>query len=231
MALSPALANISARYKALPRQQQLAVLFGIPAAIFLGFSYLTFQVRAQLGADPSVSPLLAAHQGGIWATIESTKDEITQKEQIIAKKAEIVKEIDGIKDAIRTAEERLPREAEKASMRETIEKLARDIQPPFGNVQLKSVRILENEERGQAKSDYRTVVYQTEILGDMNGIIKYIDSIEKNERFMTVNSVALKAGEVTMDTKLGKVVYAPHQVKMDLVTYVYSGTGKKGGQP
>ena len=230
MALPPALANINARYKALPRQQQLTVLFGIPAAIFLGFSYLTYQVGGQLGPDPAVSPFLT-RQGGIWANIESTNEEITQKDQIIAKKAEIIKEIDGLKDAIRTAEERLPREAEKASMRETIEKLARDIQPPFGNVQLKSVRILENEERGQAKSDYRTVVYQTEILGDMNGIIKYIDSIEKNERFMTVNSVALKAGEVTVDTKLGKVVYAPHQVKMDLVTYVYSGTGKKGGQP
>jgi hypothetical protein len=87
-----------------------------------------------------------------------------------------------------------------------------------------------NDERGTAKTDYRTVTYQTEILGNMNGIIKYIDSIEKNSRFMTVNSLSLRIGDVAADTKTGGLGYGLHQVKMDLVTYVYASKAR-GGTP
>ena len=228
MAASHALATVAARYKALPRQQQLTVLFGLPAAVFIGFAYLSYQAAGALGRDPSL-PTWAARDGGVWAEITTTEQEISQKEAVIAQKADIEREIEGLKGSIRAAEERLPREAEKSSMREAIERLARDIPPDIGTVQFKGVRILEGDDKGQAKSAYRTVTYQTEILGDMNGIIKFIDSIEKNQRFMTVNSIAIKAGEVTADTKVGKTAYALHQVKMDLVTYVYSGTSKAGG--
>jgi len=231
MALPPALATLATRYKALPRQQQLAVLFGLPAAVFIGFSYLTYQSLTALGRDPDL-PTWATRDGGVWSEIASTRNEITQKEQIIGQKAEIEREIEGLKGAIRAAEERLPREAEKSSMREAIERLARDIPPELGTVQFKGVRILEGDDKAGAKNAYRTVTYQTEILGDMNGIIKYIDSIEKNQRFMTVNSINIKAGEVSADFKAGKPAYTLHQVRMDIVTYVYSGIPKpKGAQP
>lgn len=224
MALPAFLAPLAARYRALPRQQQLVVTFGIPVAIFLGSAYMTFLAAKELGPDPGM-PAFVAQPGGLFSEITATDTSIADKQKVIDERPRIEAQIDTLKGAIRAAEERLPREAEKASMREVIERLAREIPADIGTVQLRSVRINEADDRGPkvAKNAYRTVTYQTEVLGDMNGIIKYIDSIEKNQRFMTVNSINLKAGDITTD-KDGKLKYGLHLVKMDLVTYVYSGT-------
>jgi Tfp pilus assembly protein PilO len=229
MATPQAFASLASRYKALPRQQQLAVLFGLPAVVFLGFAYLSYEAAGKLGRDPGISSLLV-RQGGVWAEIESTRSEIAAKELIIAKRPELEARKASLTEVIAYAESKLPREAEKASMRQVIERLAREIPADMGTVQFKSVRILETDDRA-SKSDYRTVTYQTEILGDMNGIIKYIDSIEKNTRFMTVNTIAIKGGDAAVDTKNpGKIVYGLHQVRMDLVTYIYAPKAK-GAKP
>jgi len=229
MALPPSIAALAARYKALPRQQQLVVLFGLPAALFLGFAYLTYDVAGKLGKDEGV-PAILTRPGGKWQEIRDVEDQIRAKDDIIKERPKYEKELASLKDDIAMAEERLPREAEKASMREIIERLAREIPADVGTVQLKSVRILEATDDRNNKSDYRTVTYQTEILGNMNGIIKYIDSIEKNSRFMTVNSFSLRVGDITADAKNGSLAYGLHQVRMDLVTYVYSAKSK-GGTP
>ena len=72
----------------------------------------------------------------------------------------------------------------------------------------------------------QTVTYQTEIIGDLNGIIKYIDTIEKNPRFMRVSAFTLKPGAAGVD-KDKKVTFPPHSVSMTIVTYVYNpGKGK-----
>jgi hypothetical protein len=108
-------------------------------------------------------------------------------------------------------------------MREVIERLAREIPPEIGIVKLKSVRILESDASPAKRGGLRTVTYQTEVTGDLNGLIKYIDSIEKNTRFMSVNTISFKGGGVKTDAdNKTKLEYEPHSVKMDLVTYVYS---------
>ena len=78
--------------------------------------------------------------------------------------------------------------------------------------------------RGLAANQPRlsTVIYQVEIAGDLNGLIKYIDNIEKNTRFMSVNQISLRPGGVRTDPQSkGKLIMEPHSVRMDLVTYVY----------
>lgn len=228
-----ALSNVASRFKALPRNQQMGIIFGVPAAVVLLFAYMTWQVMAQLGADPGVPSLLRRDGIGKWSEITGVEDQIAEKQRVIDRKPEIERKLTELKDEITAAEERLPREAEKAQMREVIERLARDIPPEMGTVKFKSVRILEDDggagaaTAGSRRGALRTLTYQTEVMGDLNGIIKYIDSIEKNRRFMSVNTISLKGGGVKSDPdSKGKLVYELHTAKMDLVTYVYASTGK-----
>ncbi len=220
------------RFKALPRNQQLAILFGVPVIIAGTAAWFTWKVMAELGADPSIPQLLRREGMGKWEEISGVETQIAGKQLIINRKDDIIQRIQGLQDEIADAEERLPREAEKAQMRETIERLAREIRPEMGKVIVKSVRILEDSAPtgGSAKrAGLRTVVYQTEVTGDLNGLIAYIDAIEKNTRFMSVAQIAWRGGEVAVDKdNKGKLSFLPHSVKMDLVTYVYSSAPAKG---
>jgi hypothetical protein len=226
---SPALAQLASRYKALPKNQQMAILYGVPVALALTFSWFTWKVMADLGADPSIPPFLRREGMGKWAEISGVDDQILEKQKVIDEKPDIERHLTAIKGDISDAEQRLPREAEKAQMREVIERLAREIPQDLGSVKIKSVRIVEDAGSAEAKkNDLRTVTYQTEITGDLNGIIKYIDSVEKNTRFMMVNSISFRSGSVAVDPQNpSKLGLGQHAVKMDLVTYVYaSGKGK-----
>jgi hypothetical protein len=100
-------------------------------------------------------------------------------------------------------------------------------------VQIKSVKITEDgggaggrsARSGNAKPEQ--VTYQTELSGDLNGIIKYIDMIEKNPRFMLVNSFSLKPGKVAIDKESdGRFAFGHHEVKMNIITYVYNPGGE-----
>jgi hypothetical protein len=218
-----AFAQLASRFNGLPRNQQLAIIYGTPALIAIGFAYLTWGVMAKLGSDPGIPNFLRRENVGVWATITDVEGQITVKQQVIDRKPEIVRRLTEIQDDIAAAEQRLPREAEKAQMREVIERLAREIPPEVGAVKLKSVRIVEDDSGPAKRGGLRSVVYQTEVTGDLNGLIKYIDSIEKNTRFMSVNTISFRGGSLKPDPdNQGKILYEPHSVKMDLVTYVYA---------
>lgn len=226
---------LGSRFKGLPRNQQLGILFGIPAVVAVAAGYYGWKALGDLGADPSIPGFLRREGMGKWAEITAVQDQIAEKDKIIKRKPEIEAKIRDLQDDIAAAEERLPREAEKAQMREVIERLAREIPPELGNVKLKSVRITEDAPQaigGSKRGGLSTVTYQTEIQGDLNGIIKYIDSIEKNTRFMAVNQISFKGGGVSMDAADGKpkVKFEPHSVRMDIVTYVYATGGKVRAQ-
>ena len=92
------------------------------------------------------------------------------------------------------------------------------------------MRIIEDggatASRTSSGDDTQKVTYLTDITGDLNGIIKYIDVIEKNPRFMTVNSISIKPGSVSQDAEK-RLVLTPHSVKMSLSTFVYNpGKGR-----
>lgn len=229
MVLPPFLVQIIARYTALPRQQQLGILFGVPLVIGGTFGYLAYGVLGELGPDPMV-PESLRRPGGVYATISGIDEQIAEKQKIIDEMPVIRKKITDLQEDIDKAEERLPREAEKASMREVFERLARDIPIDVGVVRVKSMRITEGGP-GAAKSDYSTVTYSADLLGDMNGLISYIDAIEKYPRFMTVNQLTLRAGEVAFDPKTSKLKFGLHSVKVEIMTYIYNGAGKKGAKP
>ncbi len=218
----------------LNKQQQLAILIGVPVILALLLIYLNHKVLVRLGADP-VLPAFLHKEGGKWAEIRQKDSEIEIQKGIIAEGPEVLAKLAALQAEIKQAEERLPRETEKSEMRQLIERLMREIPTEIGTVQYKAVRITENikdnTRQGGKSEDYQTVVYQTELDGDMNGIIKYIDMIEKNPRFMTIKALNIKPGTVSVDEPNQRIAYGLHSVSMDIVTYVYNPAPKSRGAP
>jgi len=195
----------------LNKRQQLAILAGVPSAVALLLIILIYRALGVLGPDQQdriPSFMLRNLPGNIWSTITDTEAQIATQQAEIDKGPAIQKEMEGLEADIKAARERLPLESEKIDMRLLIEKLARDIPSDIGNVTQK-------------------VTYLTELTGDLNGIIKYIDVIEKNPRFMTVNSIQIRPGSVTLDAEK-KLFLTPHTVRLSLSTFVYNPQTGKG---
>jgi hypothetical protein len=218
-------------FSELNKRQQMAVLIGVPVLAVIVIGWFTNRALARLGPDPKLWSLVHRVQpGNVWEDINSKQTQIDEKNLIIAEGPKIEATIKALEDDIKEAEQRLPTEAEKADMRQLIEKLAREIPADIGIVRYKSVKITEgarNAPGGRGGADYQQIVYTTEIEGDLNGIIKYVDSLEKNPRFMTVRSFTLKPGDMKLNEDKTKVTYALHQVTMDVVTYVYTPAKKR----
>ncbi len=233
MALPPALQGLAARYKALPRNQQLGVLFGIPVVVACVFGYLAWGEMGKNGEDPNVYPILrrAGVEGNLWTQINDVNGQVEVQRQKAAKRQVLEARLRELNEQTAEIESMLPRDEEKSEIRQTIQTLAREVPAQFGQINVKSVRI--DEGSGTGKGDYRTVLYQVEVEGDLNGIISFIDSIEKpslrNQRFMSVNKINWRAGNVDEDQKSSssKAQLKPHTVQLDVLTYIYTPKGKK----
>jgi hypothetical protein len=233
--------SILANFNALPRQKQLAVVYGLPAGIAVLLLYWAWHDLGKLGkinpdvtdADgqpiPNKLPAFVQRDvpGSLWSEITDLQGQIVQQDKIIAEGPEVDKRLAALQGEIKAAQERLPQESEKAEMRDMIERLAREIPKDIGTVELKSVSIVDNGDRG----DTRTITFQTDLAGDQDGIIKYIDSLEKNTRFMAVNTLTIHGGLVSIDQNTKKLAFGLHNVHMDIVTYVYNPTKKTAPAP
>jgi hypothetical protein len=216
-------------FSSLPKKQQMYIMYGVPGAVAVLLVYLIWKALGTLGPvdtsiDPSSKMLFTRNTGqGIWNEIITTQNSIDEKQKVIDEKPVLEAQLASLALDIKAAQERLPRETEKAEMREIIERLARDIPADTGTVELRSVKIVDGNDRG---SDIHTITFQTELQGTADGIIYYIDALEKNQRFMSVNSLVVKGGGLIADRPNKKINYGLHTVRMDIVTYVYTG-GKK----
>jgi hypothetical protein len=227
----------------LNKNQQLAVLIGVPAVVAITLGVLIYRAMGVLGPDPEDHLPGFVHRnlpGNKWEQINALDAQIAEKQVIIDRRPAVEAELNGLEADIKAGRERLPLESEKAEMRLLIEKLARDIPSDIGTVLVKSVKITESATPAASRSGAagRTggtkpeqITYVTEIVGDLNGIIKYVDMIEKNPRFMLVNSFSLKPGKLGADDEK-RAIFLPHEVKMNIITYVYNpGGGAAGGKP
>lgn len=218
----------------LNKKQQLAVLIGVPVLVAITLGVLIYRAMGVLGPDPEDHLPGLMHRslpGNKWEQINTLDKQIQEKDVIIARRQKVIDELNSLEADIKAGRERLPLESEKAEMRLLIEKLARDIPSDIGVVLVKSVKIIENSTPAAAArqgaggrsggSKPEQVTYQTQISGDLNGIIKYIDMIEKNPRFMLVNSFSLTPGKIETDSEKRSVL-RPHEVKMNIITYVYN---------
>lgn len=208
-------------FSQLEKREQAVICIVLPLLAACAIGYFAWGELKKLGPDPAL-PKFIQRPGGVWQNIIDTEAQIEVQLAIADRKERVEKIIAGLQEEIRLAESILPREAEKTEMRKLIEDYARQIPPEIGTVQFRAVAIQEGGAvRGE---DYQPITYQTEIRGDLDGIIKYIDQIEKNQRFMMVRGLTIKPGGLSLDLANQKVVPALHEVKMDIVTYVYSAT-------
>lgn len=235
-----AFAKVAAQFKALPRPQQLGILFGLPAIPFAVLVYLLWGDLGRLGPDQKLPGFLRRSTSeGLWTRIADTHSQTEAKAKIAARRDQVQKQIDDLKDEINAIEKRLPKDADKAIMRQQIQEMARGVTSDIGSVVVKSVRIQEDSRStGPASAgvkDLRSVTFRTELFGDMNGIIKFIDLVEKyQDRFMKVNSVSVKAGEVKAEVAAAaasgqppQVVRTFHAATIEVVTHVYTKQGAK----
>ena len=84
------------------------------------------------------------------------------------------------------------------------------------------------EDTSNRTPNLRSVTFKTVLMGSTNGIIAYIDAIEKSPRFMTIGSITIDpVGQLTRDPGTGKLVHLPHHCALDIVSYVYNPPVKK----
>jgi hypothetical protein len=228
--------RLQERYKALPKQQQLAVLFGVPVLLTAVFGYLAYEAMGKNGPDDELPTIL--HRSDIadsqWSQINQMKDQITAQEAIIAEGPAVDRKLREIEEQTGEIEAILPRDEEKSEIRQMFGLLAKEVPSEFGNVKVVSVQITPNSgQPGGAKSDYNTVRYLLDTTGELNGIISFIDAIEKpsarNPRFMSVAKITWKGGDVKEDSSKGsgKATFEAHSVQIEVLTYTYTPKGKK----
>jgi hypothetical protein len=225
-------------FSSMPRRNQLLIAYGVPAAILALLLFWMWKALGTLGpVDKAIAEASGQPSGlfftrntpspAIWADIVDTQTQINAQMEVAKTLPEVQKTYNGLLAEKKIAEERLPRETEKAEMRQVIQRLARDIPKDIGTVELASVNIIEGGERG---GDTKVITFQTDLKGDQDGIIKFIDEIEKNQRFMSVQNLTIHTGGMTADQVAHKVVNNPHAVHLDIVTYVFNPDKKTASQ-
>lgn len=213
----------------LPRKTWLIVIGSATLVLSGVFLYLLSGALFRLGADPAVPAFLrrAGDSNSLYAQIEAKNKAIAEQNAIAAKLPDRVILLASMKADIDAARKRLPTEAQKAEVRQLIEDLARQVGSSAGALQVKSVSIREAAAAGgrSATGDYKSVEYQTSVSADLDGIIQFINLIERNERFMTVEGIQLTSGGVVANKETLKPEAKPHTAQLRIVTYMdTSGT-------
>ena len=219
----------------MPVKTKIAITAAVTVVLVGLFIWLTWKDLGHLGKmdHPELLstsiPDFLQHEGdgAIWADIDQTLSDIDAAQKIIDTKAAFQAQLDGLQSSIVKAQERLPREQEKAEMRQLIESIARDVPSQYGQPKIVGVSISEDANSNRTPN-LKSVTFHTELMGTTNGIIAYIDAIEKNPRFMTIGSINVNPmGTLTRDPATGKLVHLPHRCILDIISYVYNPPVKK----
>jgi hypothetical protein len=212
--------------KKIEKKHWYAIVGGATVLVVGAFAWLSWQVLGQIGPDPELPASLQRTVGDSkWEQIAQRKNDTAALQDTIRKRPQVEQQLKDMKADIDAARGLLPPQSEKAVMRDTIDRLAREIEPGVGTVRVKSVSIREAASAaGRGKGpEYQSVEYVTQLACDMDGLIAFIDRIEKYDRFMSVDNFQLTTGGVQIDKESKKPVKGLHNVTMKIVTYIYNG--------
>lgn len=214
------------KLKNLPRKIWLIIVASATVVLSGTIIYFLAGSLHRLGNDPGVPGIIrrAGDETSLFAQIAAKEAEIAAQNAIAAKLPERQALLDSMKADIAAARKRLPTDAQKAEVRQLIEDLARQVGSASGALVVRSVSIREAAPTAgrNAAGDYKSVEYQTSVTADMDGIIQYINLIERNERFMTVEGIQLTTGGVGFNSETSKVEAKPHTAQLRIVTYIDS---------
>lgn len=217
------------KFSTLSKRQQLAIALGAPLAIALILGVVIYQKLGILGPDPKIFPSVQRNSDpeSLYARINALQAEIDQQDIIIKKKPVCERELKDLESEIDLANDMLPQEREVLGIVQKLSEMGRQIPPEIGVVSVGSVSIRDNgatpATRGANTNELPQVSYDIDIEGNTNGLIKYIDSIERfPHRYMAVTNIAWKPGKYTVDKD------AQHHVKLTLVTYTFQPKKARG---
>lgn len=221
--------------KNLQRKHWLMIVGGATLVLVGGIGYGLAGSLHRLGDDPGVPSLLRRAGDGqsLFAQIAAQQAAIAEQEAVAAKYEQRKAILDNMKADIAAARKRLPTEAQKAEVRQLIEDLARQVGSGENALVVNSVAIREAAPAAgrRAATDYQTIEYQTSISADLDGVIQFINLIERNERFMTIEGIQLTSGGVSSPSDSGgKVTGRPHNVQLRIVTYIDSSGRQVGAK-
>lgn len=221
--------------KSLTRMHWLIVVGALTLVIAGTFGWLLAGALAQLGADPKVPSFLqrSGDDTALYAIIEARERSIVEQNEIAKRLPAIKQRLAGMSADIEAARKRLPSDSEKSTMRQLIEDLGRQVGAGASALLVKSVQIREAAPaagRARSASDYRTVEYNTTVSTDMDGLIQFINLIERHERFMTIEGIQITPGGVAADSKAQKVEFKPHTAVLRIVTYIDSTASVAGAR-
>lgn len=213
--------------KSLSRTHWLIVVGSI-TLVFTGFfGWLLASSLAHLGPDPDVPAILrrSGDETALYGVIAAREAAIQEQNEIEKRLPAIKLRLAAMSKDIEAARRRLPTDSQKAEMRQLIEDLGRQVGAGASALVIRSVQIREAAQaqgRARGPGDYRTVEYATTVSTDMDGLIQFINLIERHERFMTVEGIQISPGGIAADSKAGKVEYKAHNVVLKIVTYIDS---------
>lgn len=225
------MALLPAAFSRLPKPAQYAILASVPVAVCVLIGYFIWVDLKMLGKDPKMNRFLTVSDAkSLWTQIaakqaegDGLKGQLAQEKQVNERYIAALAEKED-------AESRLPREAEKAEIRQRIEELARQIPSNIGKVTVNSVTIGQNAGAAAARrggvgvAAPESMTFKAAIDGDYNGIIAFVDAIEKNPRFMAVNQLSIRSGGIESSKDSGKILYQRHSANIEIVTYIYNPT-------
>ncbi len=221
--------------KNLPHKHWLIIVGAVTVAISGVILYLLAGSLNRLGDDQGVPGFMrrVGNDQSLYAQVRAKEDAIKAQAVIVSKTTERQAVLDSMKVDIAAARKRLPTEAQKAEVRQLIEDLARQVGSASGALTVKAVSIREAATKAAVRgggADYKSIEYQTTVSADMDGIIQFINLIERNERFMTVEGIQLTSGGVGLNRDTGKPESKPHTAQLRIVTYIDSAGSQAGAR-
>jgi hypothetical protein len=232
--------QLPAFYTSMPRRNQLILIHAVPLAVAIALGFWCYKSMGVIGKiDPDLDDqnnklpafLQRDTPDSIWTQIQAKNQAIKDSDAKIAEEPAITKKMEDLKGAKAAMNERLPKSDEKTEVRELLERLAREVPKDFGQVQVLSVNIQDSGAGGHnSGNEPRTVTYQVDLIGDQDGVIKYIDSIEKHQRFMAINRISIRSGGIDIDRARNSIIHLPHFVHIDIETKIFQPSVHKEGE-
>lgn len=227
------MASVLEKFNALPKKQQLQIVIAVPVLVVGLFGYLIKKDLDKLGAFEELPSILRrpGTEEALQNQITARQAEIDGLAGTIASGPQVKIKLESLQADIWAAEQRLPSQAEKSGMREQIGRLALQVGTDIAGSKLSLKSVLINEEavnKTGSKASVQSIVYTVNVTGSLDAIIQFIDLIEKNERFMTVDSFTISPGTPTIDPQTHQRKPAEHTSTMRLKTYVYTSGRAKG---
>lgn len=220
--------------KRVQRKHWLIIIAGVTVLLASLFIYALAGSLARLGNDEGIPSFMRrdGDESSLFAQMAARQASIAEQSAVALKYDARKAVLDGMKADIAAARKRLPTEAQKAEVRQLIEDLARQVGSGSGALTVQSVAIREAapSSRARTANEYQTVEYQTSIASDMDGIIQFINLIERNERFMTVEGIQIASGGVMPSSEAGKIERKPHAVNLRIITYIDATARPLGGK-